>query len=213
MSDISKWFRNIFIIDNNSSDGTRESLEVLKVTRGINTAFSDVEFEQKGVELSNWIKSRGSQCSTVFPLDIDEFIALMDDDIAPTVVEPGQKMVEYVQRLPPVTAAYRVRIIRPHQDSFDNMAKDPSPGFGNFTGTLDTEGWWRDGKVFFQTEDTRLLPELDMGNHVHGIQKVSCKVALVHRNFRSEEQLRKNPSKLDRAWIQLSSHIIRIGVH
>ena len=53
---------------------------------------------------------------------------------------------------------------------------------------------------FFQTEDTRLLPELDMGNHVHGIQKVSCKVALVHRNFRSEEQLRK---KILANWIGL----------
>ena len=89
-------FRNLYVIDNMSLDGTYESLLMLKNKYGINvTRLPD--YTKKGEYMTMLLRSFGNN-EIVFPIDIDEFIVYYDKKS--NRIMCNNEILNYIRSLP-----------------------------------------------------------------------------------------------------------------
>ena len=85
-------FNNLYVIDNNSTDGT---FEILKTFSDRIFLKREEDYSKKGIYINQLI-NQYCKNDIAFPIDIDEFIVLYDNNISTN----KQEILDYINNLP-----------------------------------------------------------------------------------------------------------------
>jgi hypothetical protein len=171
-------FNNLYIIDNESTDGTYEKIMNMKTYLPLNI-FKESDYKKKGERITELIKKFAKNERFSFPLDIDEFIVIYDKNNNNIIIDKNI-IIDYFNHLPehPV---YKV--------SFINSKITKENGYKR--ATVETEvGSYLDfnnySKTFFTT---KLLHNIiDHGNHYPCSDYYKTELSLVHFHCRNIDQ-------------------------
>ncbi len=173
-------FRNIYVIDNYSKDGTYEILIQLKVKYGINV-YRFPDYKKKGNYMTLLLRLFGKG-ELVFPIDIDEFIVYYDKP-SNNIICDNSIILNHIYSLPKLPF-YKMNYI---------IAKMLVPT-GYSRATVESElgaysNYGSQGKTFF---DSALFKgTIDHGNHYNQGKFYLSNLCLVHFHERNLEQIKK----------------------
>jgi len=175
-------FKNLYIIDNLSRDGTWEELCRLKsIYKGINICRLP-DYKQKGNYMTSFIKSFCSPGDLAFPIDIDEFIVCYNKQTNKISCD-GNHFKQIIQSLP-LSAVYKMnyincKVIDPN--GYERAARTATNGVYDDYGQM--------AKSFFNT--ALFNGKIDHGNHYKTSNYVLTDLCLVHYHQRNLEQMKK----------------------
>lgn len=173
-------FKNLFIIDNYSMDGTYQELLQLKTQYNINVTRMP-DYLKKGEYMTSLLRQFGNG-EMVFPIDIDEFIVYYTKE-QNTISCDRNLIIEHIKSLPPIPF-YKMNYIQ---------AKIFSPiGYKSATvecnyGAYDDRGGH--AKTFFHSGLFKGV--IDHGNHYFLNNYLLSKLCLLHFHQRNLEQIKK----------------------
>jgi hypothetical protein len=173
-------YKNIYVIDNYSRDGTYEILLKLKNTYNINICRLP-DYKKKGDYMASLIKTF-SKNEFVFPIDIDEFIVYYDKT-SNQISCDKETIYNNLNILPPRTC-YKMNYIMSKiliENGYKRAAIESSYGFYSDYGNH--------AKTFFYS--TFFKGNLDHGNHYHTNDYFLSNFCLVHYHCRNLEQMKK----------------------
>lgn len=180
-------YKNLYVIDNYSTDGTYEVLENYKMSKKINL-IREKEYSRKGEFMRHLIKDHylGRECDIAYPLDIDEFICYYNKNLK--LLKPD-KTIEYIMSLNKNVPLYKTHYIGTYTNTGDDI--------GHVNGVKDIKyGIYNDGmghlaKTFINNK--LYQGDIDHGNHIP-VQKNQyhfTDIVLVHYHLRNRHQLEK----------------------
>lgn len=173
-------YKNLYVIDNMSRDGTYETLMNLKNKYGINI-FRAADYKKKGDYMTYFIKTYCKH-EYAFPIDIDEFIVYYDKNNN-TISCDNETIYNYIKQLP-VSNAYKMNYI-----FSKNLANS-----GYKRAAIETEfGSYIDygshAKTFFHSK--LFKGKIDHGNHYQTNDYYMTNFCLIHYHCRNLEQMKK----------------------
>jgi hypothetical protein len=180
-------FKNLYVIDNYSRDGTYEVLKRYEKEKGI-VLLREKEYSKKGEFMRHLMKDHysGRECDIAYPLDIDEFICYYNKNLK--LLKPD-KTVEYMSKLNKNIGLYKTNYIGSCTNTNDNIGhvngvKDILYGIYN-----DKMGYL--AKTFIN--NNLYYGDIDHGNHmpVPSNKFLLTDIVLVHYHLRNKEQLEK----------------------
>lgn len=174
-------FRNLYIIDNLSRDGTWEELVRLKKIYNIHI-YRLPDYNKKGEYMTLLIKTYCSQGDLAFPIDIDEFIVCYDKQTN-TISCNINNFKEIISSLP-LAAVYKMNYI---QCKVINKNGYKRASVQATNGTYDDRG--DHAKSFFNT--ALFNGKIDHGNHYQTNNYILSKLCLVHYHTRNLDQIKK----------------------
>lgn len=173
-------YKNIYIIDNMSSDGTYELCLKYKEKFGIHLKRHD-NYLEKGNQMTNIM--RANNCDIFFPIDIDEFIVFYDRK---------KKEIKINNIIP-----YFKKLIQNKGNEYDFFKCD----YLNVRKTIDSknvvkkfghahlnEGYSNMRKTFIYTKNVKNIFNIDHGNHMKDVKYYLSDLCLVHYHLRSHKQ-------------------------
>ena len=170
-------WKNIFIIDNYSTDGTWEKINEFKELVNI---FREPDYSKKGEYMRDLINKNCADGEIAFPIDIDEFIVYFDNN---NIIIDKDIINNYLNNLPECSL-YKTNYIYPlitQNNGYERAASEMTCGsycdMGNFA------------KSFFNTKYYK--GDIDHGNHIMCTDYHLTKLCLVHYHFRNLEQMKK----------------------
>ena len=173
-------YKNLYIIDNLSRDGTYETLASLKNQYGINIYRSD-DYKKKGDYMTFLIKKFCND-EYAFPIDIDEFIVLYDKNNN-VIFCDNESIYNYIKTLPP-SNAYKMNYIYSKillSSGYERAAIDSEIGTYTDCGSR--------AKTFFHS--LLFKDKIDHGNHYHTNNYYLTNFCLVHYHYRNLDQMKK----------------------
>jgi len=175
-------YRNLYIIDNYSDDGTYEKLLKYKKI-GVNIR-REKNYTQKGRLIGELIKKRDDY-DIAIPLDIDEFISHYDK--TNRSLNPGHTMT-YIENHLPIgdNVIFKCNYVQ------SVITEDNKDGYANALlespyGRYDDYG--KQAKTFFNVK--KWTGELDHGNHYYCDDYILTDLVLVHYHCRNIDQMIK----------------------
>ena len=179
-------YRNLYIIDNMSTDGTYEKIMKYKPL-GIQV-FRETDYKEKGVYMTKLIKNKQiGHYDIAFPMDIDEFVVHYDktnNNINPEFTKKyvDEVLVNDFNKYEVFKCNYIETILTTNNNNGYNNA------------LLETEyGRYNDyknmAKTFFNRRKWNGV--LDHGNHYYSEQYKLTDLCLVHYHCRNMEQMKK----------------------
>jgi hypothetical protein len=174
-------FKNLFIIDNLSRDGTWEELVRLKKKYNIKIVRLP-DYKKKGEYMTSLIKTFCSRGDLAFPIDIDEFIVCFDKQSKTISCNPNN-FKEIINSLP-LSAVYKMNYIQCKVINENGYAR---AAVGATNGTYDDRG--NHAKSFFNT--ALFNGKIDHGNHYQTNNYVLSNLCLVHYHTRNLNQMKK----------------------
>ena len=173
-------FKNLYIIDNLSRDGTYETLVELKNKYNINI-YRLPDYTKKGIYMSALIKKFGNN-EFVFPIDIDEFIVYYNKNTNQIACD-NETIYNYLKQLPAANC-YKMNYINPKNLSQTGYARATiETSYGSYI-NYDTNA-----KTFFHS--LLFKGVLDHGNHYQTTNYFLSDFCLVHYHCRNLEQIKK----------------------
>lgn len=173
-------WKNIYIIDNYSTDGTYEIIQEFKELINI---YQESDYKRKGEYMTNLINQHCNGNQTLaFPLDIDEFIVYYDKSTREVSIDKSL-INNYINNLPRsrvYKANYLIPILR-NANGHDKACKE-----------LDfaTYGDW--GSMAKSFINRRYFKgAMDHGNHLKCNDYHLTNIVLVHYHHRNIEQMKK----------------------
>jgi len=173
-------YKNLYIIDNYSEDGTYNVLIDLKNKYEINV-FQYKDYNKKGEYMTEFLR-KFCKNEFVFPIDIDEFIVLYEK-ISNIVSCDINDIYKYIRSLPK-SKAYKMNYIWTKvliDNGYDRAAIDC-----NFGSYLDCGSH---AKTFFHS--ALFKGNIDHGNHFQTNNYILTRLCLVHYHYRNLEQMKK----------------------
>jgi hypothetical protein len=175
-------FRNLYIIDNLSRDGTWQELCRLKsIYKGLNICQLP-DYKKKGNYMTSFIKSFCSRGDFAFPIDIDEFIVCYDKQTN-TISCDGNHFKQIIKSLP-LSAVYKMNYIQCKVTDSNGYER---AALAATNGTYDDYG--SSAKSFFNT--ALFNGQIDHGNHYHTNNYILTNLCLLHYHQRNLEQMKK----------------------
>ena len=173
-------FKNLYIIDNLSRDGTYEILVELKHKYNINI-YRLPDYTKKGIYMSALIKKFGNN-EFVFPIDIDEFIVYYNKNTNQISCD-NETIYNYFKQLPAANC-YKMNYINPKNLSQTGYARATiESNYGSYINYNEY------AKTFFHS--LLFKGDLDHGNHYHTQNYFLSDFCLVHYHCRNLEQIKK----------------------
>ena len=185
-------YESLFVIDNNSTDGTYEVLQQLSRRYGIRVSRDSSSFKAKAALMTSLIRAQAAHYTLVLPIDVDEYLVACDKRaMAVTAV------CAHLDALPLNYSSYKLATLWPRITVDGGYATAPldaqlaSFEIGQFTK-------WQMGKTFFSTA-AGPIPTLDRGFHMERLAYRSyfTMLCLAHYHTRNAEQLSR---KTVNAW-------------
>jgi hypothetical protein len=173
-------FRNIYVIDNMSLDGTYESLLMLKKKYGINvTRLPD--YTKKGEYMTMLLRSISNN-ELVFPIDIDEFIVYYDKKTN-TINCNNNGILNYIKKLPalPIYKMNYINVKTFNPEGYARATVEAKNGYYSDYKTM--------AKSFFHSGLFKGV--IDHGNHYNTNNYLPTKLCLVHFHQRNLDQIKK----------------------
>ena len=173
-------FRNIYVIDNYSKDGTYEILIQLKEKYGINVCRLP-DYKKKGEYMTLLLRSFGKG-ELVFPIDIDEFIVYYDKP-RNNIICDNSVILNHIHSLPKLPF-YKMNYI--------NAKMLVPTGYSRATVESELGGYSEYGsfaKTFFHS--ALFKGTIDHGNHYNQANFFLSNLCLVHFHQRNLEQVKK----------------------
>ena len=174
-------YKNLYIIDNNSVDGTYDILQKY-IESGI-TIFQKDDYRLKGEYMTEMINDpKYGEYDIAFPVDIDEFITHYDKTNNTISPEHTYKYIKTLSETEPVFKANYVQMVIDSRDE---------GGYTRATieakhGLYDDRG--RGAKTFFNKKLWSGV--IDHGNHYHTDNYYMTDIVLVHYHQRNTEQMK-----------------------
>ena len=171
-------YKNLYVIDNLSLDGT---WEILKEYKNQINIFRLPHYKLKGIYMTKLIKQFCNN-EFAFPIDIDEFIVLYNKNTN-TINCDTQSVVNYLNRLP-LRAVYKMNYIYSKviiDAGYDNAIVEATNGYVSHYGTM--------AKSFIQTSLFNGI--IDHGNHLEKTNYMLTDLCLVHYHYRNLTQMYK----------------------
>lgn len=195
-SSLTKWYY-IHVVDNGSTDGTRELLHHYKKTKGINVYDHD-DYTKKGQVLSAKMKQYRNQPGILFPVDADEFVTIYQNN---KIIKSPTLVSEYLKSLPTHCGSYNTKgTLFSIPEKYE--CKNP------FSEITKWEWRWNTQKMCKKFYVNQTFKSTDHGNH-NGItdnnNHYNTDVTLLHYHnigyesykFRCEQDIRSLGIKLD----------------
>jgi hypothetical protein len=173
-------FKNLYVIDNFSTDGTYQLLNTLKIKYDIHITRL-IDYAKKGEYMTSCVKQICKK-EFGFPIDIDEFIVHYDKQTNKISCEKSLIM-NYINSLPNL-GIFKMNYIwnkLTNANGYTNAATDCTTGYYSDYGFQ--------AKTFFRSN--LFNGNIDHGNHYHSNNYVLTKLCLVHFHHRNLEQLKK----------------------
>jgi len=174
-------FSNLFIIDNNSTDGT---FEAIKEFNGLVNIFREPDYSKKGEYMKKLIDQNCSN-EIAFPIDIDEFIVYFENNKISVDKELINNYFNNLGSCMIYKCNYIISFINANNLNGYNRAVAES-----------THGAYIDmgknAKSFFNTKYYK--GAIDHGNHINTLDDTNyhlTKLCLVHYHYRNTEQMKK----------------------
>ena len=173
-------YKNIYIVDNMSSDGTYELCLRYKKKFGIHLKRHD-NYLEKGDEMTKIMKT--SNCDIFFPIDIDEFIVFYNRK---------KKEIKINNIIP-----YFKKLIQNKANNYDffkcdylNVRKttDSKNVIKKFSHAHLNEGYGNMRKTFIYTKNVKNTFNIDHGNHMKNVKYFLSDICLLHYHARSHNQ-------------------------
>lgn len=176
-------YKNIFIIDNYSDDGTYEKILRFK-SLGIHIT-QKKDYKKKGKYMTWCYKNYCTSEDIAYPIDIDEFIVFYDKHTNKISVDKNT-IISYMTNLPNATL-YKTNYINavPNQDfpnGFYRAARECSKG-------LYDKNYSENAKSFMKKK--LYSGDIDHGNHIPSKDYLMTHLCLVHFHVRNIEQVKK----------------------
>lgn len=176
-------YKNLFIIDNYSDDGTYEKLLRLKNV-GINL-YRKPDYKKKGEYMTQFYETCCDPDDIVYPLDIDEFIVFFDKYSKKISVDK-HTIISYISNLPDAEI-YKTNYINamPTQyfpEGFKNAVCECNLGIYD-------DNYNSHAKSFMQKK--LYSGKIDHGNHIPSNNYFMTSLCLVHFHTRNLEQIKK----------------------
>jgi hypothetical protein len=173
-------FKNLFIIDNFSTDGTFKLLRHLQKKYGIQV-FRLPNYNLKGKYMTLLMRKFCFN-EYVFPIDIDEFIVYYDKP-SNSISCDKKIMYRYLQSLPrvPIFKMNYIQSKTLDQNGYNRASTDCPLG--------DYLDYGANAKTFFNS--FLFKGEIDHGNHYNTNNYVLTKFCLVHFHTRNMKQMKK----------------------
>jgi len=176
-------YKNIYIIDNYSDDGTYEKLVQLK-NIGINL-YQKPDYKKKGEYMTWFYENVCDPDDIAYPIDIDEFI-IFYDKYSKKISVDKHTIISYITNLPDAEI-YKTNYINamPTQyfpEGFKNAVCECKMGI--YDGNYETLA-----KSFMQKK--LYSGKIDHGNHIPTDNYFMTSLCLVHFHTRNLEQIKK----------------------
>lgn len=173
-------YKNLYVIDNMSRDGTYETLLNLKNKYNIHV-FRTNDYKKKGNYMTYLIKTCCKN-EYAFPIDIDEFIVYYDKNNNQIICD-NETIYTYIKTLP-ASNAYKMNYIFSKNlvsEGYERAAINAE--FGTYI------DYGSSAKTFFHS---RLFKgNIDHGNHYHTNNYYLTNFCLVHYHCRNLDQMKK----------------------
>jgi len=183
-------YKNIYVVDNNSSDGTYDQLLELQSNFGIIVS-QEFDYTKKGEYMLKLIQNQQSKTKFLIPLDVDEFLVLqyIEGPKSHTISVAPIDIQTYLKGLP-IRMGYKAEYIYAQNHIEGGSTRAP---LDFAEGSLQKYGPM--AKTFYHAD--QLPKNIDHGNHhVHGslmsdLESVELHtdLRLVHYHDRSHHQL------------------------
>jgi len=175
-------YENLFIIDNNSTDGTFEIMqEFLK--NGINIS-REYDYSKKGTYMQTLINNNCKIGDIAYPLDIDEFIVYHNRG-SKEILCDKEKINSYILNLPNIpNKVYKANYLASQiteNGGYKNAAHDNKWAIYCDYGSV--------AKAFYKVGT--YSGSIDHGNHFGGKKYFLTNICLVHFHCRNVEQMKK----------------------
>ena len=173
-------FKNLYVIDNFSTDGTYQLLNTLKIKYDIHITRL-IDYAKKGEYMTSCVKQICKK-EFGFPIDIDEFIVHYDKQTNKISCEKSLIM-NYINSLPNL-GIFKMNYIwnkLTNANGYTNAATDCTTGYYSDYGFQ--------AKTFFRSN--LFNGNIDHGNHYHSNNYVLTKLCLVHFHQRNLDQIKK----------------------
>ena len=173
-------FRNLYVIDNMSLDGTYESLLMLKNKYGINVTRVP-DYTKKGEYMTMLLRSFGNN-EIVFPIDIDEFIVYYDKK-SNRIMCDKNLILNHIQSLPkiPIYKMNYINVKTCNPEGYARATVESKRGSYSDYATM--------AKTFFHSALFR--GTIDHGNHYNTNSYLLTSLCLVHFHQRNLDQIKK----------------------
>lgn len=174
-------FKNLYIIDNLSRDGTWEELVRLKKKYNIKIVRLP-DYKKKGEYMTSLIKTFCSRGDLAFPIDIDEFIVCFDKQT--NTISCNQNKFNQIINSLPLSAVYKMNYIQCkviNKNGYNHALIEATHG------TYDDRG--NHAKSFFN--NALFNGKIDHGNHYRTNNYILSNLCLVHYHTRNLNQMKK----------------------
>lgn len=178
-------YENLFIVDNMSTDGTYEKINLYK-NYGVKI-FRELDYKKKGEIMTKLINS-SDFFDIAFPIDIDEFIVYYDE--TKNIIDPCYS-VKYLNNLIKTDLFKQNSIFK---TNYIQTLIHNDNGFGFNDAMIESKyGTYLDYKENAKTFLNKNNWEgcLDHGNHVPNKDYIKSNICLLHYHYRNNDQIRK----------------------
>ena len=176
-------YNNLYIIDNNSNDGTFEQLMKFK-SLGVNLVKKS-DYSKKGEYMTHYYNKFCEPEDIGYPIDIDEFIVYYDKSLN-KISTSRKKILNYLKSLP-TAEIYKTNYIQatPNQDSPNGYRRAVAECKWGFY-----DGNYKENAKSFMKKKFYSGP-IDHGNHIPTKNYYLTDLCLIHYHVRNIEQIRK----------------------
>ena len=174
-------FKNLYIIDNLSLDGTWQVLQKLKSKYNINI-YRLPDYKKKGEYMTNFMRSFCGKFELAFPINIDEFIVCYDKNTN-NIYCDNYSFSRVFKQLP-LAAVYKMNYINCKllgPDGYQRATLEATNGV--------YVNYGANAKSFFNS--TLFNGNIDHGNHYNTNKYVITDLCLVHYHCQNLQQFKK----------------------